>query len=415
MPAPADTHSLRFSKASPGCRKSCEAGRSRLAVTGSGQYQLDELASSIRANEVLAIALAVRQAFPDARTVVDLGGLSSKWILLGRGAEDTVVDFASNGLCAAGAGAFLEQQAGRLELTVDRLGQIAAAASKGATIAGRCSVFAKSDMIHLQQKGTPLDEIAYGLCQALVRTFLATVAQGRSEAPIVLVGGGAQNPGLVRAFREQLGLSGKTLVAPEDALFFAAAGAARMATAAPLVEYAQFEAAVGESIHTCHTVHALSALPPLAPGPASSNPAIVERPPRPVGRFDAYLGLDVGSVSTNLVLLTPDLRVVEGIYLPTRGRPVEALDQGLRQIREEFGERLRILGVGATGSGRHLADKAAGADVTHNEITAQMVSSLLFVPEVDTIFEIGGQDSKYIAVRNGRLADFEMNSCVQLS
>ena len=159
------------------------AGPVRIAVTGGGQYLLDHLPSCLRMNEALATALAVRRAFPGARTVIDLGGLSSKWILLGRGAQDTVVDFSSNGLCAAGAGAFLEQQAGRLGLTLDRLGNIAAVASKGASIAGRCSVFAKSDMIHLQQKGTPLEEIAYGLCQALARTFLTTVAQGRVGGP----------------------------------------------------------------------------------------------------------------------------------------------------------------------------------------------------------------------------------------
>jgi len=95
------------------------------------------------------------------------GANSRSGILLGEDpdANNAVADFASNGLCAAGAGAFLEQQTGRLGLSLDRLGVMAATARRGATIAGRCSVFAKSDMIHLQQKGTPLEEIAYGLCQ----------------------------------------------------------------------------------------------------------------------------------------------------------------------------------------------------------------------------------------------------------
>jgi hypothetical protein len=143
------------------------------------------------------------------------------------------------------------------------------------------------------------------------------------------------------------------------------------------------------------------ALPPLHA--ASPSPGTQPEIAVPLTRFDAYLGLDVGSVSTNLVLLTPDCRVARSIYLPTRGRPVEVLHQGLSQLRAEFGHRVHILGVGATGSGRHLAAKAVGADVTHNEITAQMASSLLYFPEVDTIFEIGGQDSKCIAVRNGCL------------
>ena len=309
------------------------AGPVRIAVTGSGQYLLDHLPSCLRTNEALATALAVRRAFPGARTVIDLGGLSSKWILLGRGAQDTVVDFSSNGLCAAGAGAFLEQQAGRLGLTLDRLGNMAAVASKGASIAGRCSVFAKSDMIHLQQKGTPLEEIAYGLCQALARTFLTTVAQGRSEAPIVLVGGGATNPGLVRAFREQLALGGDALIAPEDALFFGAAGAARMARDAPPVEFSRFLAAVRERAHAGSARHVASALPPLAPCQPESRPEPTAKSLSLSGTVEAYLGLDVGSVSTNLALLTPDFEVIEGIYLPTRGRPVEALHQGLSQIQ----------------------------------------------------------------------------------
>jgi len=186
----------------------------RVAVTGSGQYLLDGMPECLRVSEVLAIARMVRREFPVARTVIDLGGQSSKWILLGLDGQDAVVDFSANGLCAAGAGAFLEQQANRLGLSLDHLGQMAVAAPRGAAIAGRCSVFAKSDMIHLQQKGTPLEEIAYGLCQALARTFLATVVPGRFvEAPVVLVGGGAANPGLVRAFREHLKLSGDELLA----------------------------------------------------------------------------------------------------------------------------------------------------------------------------------------------------------
>jgi predicted CoA-substrate-specific enzyme activase len=387
----------------------------RAAVTGSGQYLLDRVAQCVRVNEVLAVALAVRGRFPGARTAIDLGGLSSKWILLGRDAQDSVADFSSNGLCAAGAGAFLEQQAGRLGLSVDRLGQMAGAASRGSAIAGRCSVFAKSDMIHLQQKGTPLEEIALGLCQALVRTFLATVTQGRAvETPVALVGGGAANPGLVRAFREQLGLTDGLLMTPDPAMpdaavLFAALGAAHMATGAPVTGLRELIDAVRKRAETGATPHRAASLPPLRPRQEGDNEGAAERMPPTAGRIEAYLGLDVGSVSTNLALLTPDFRVEDGIYLPTRGRPVEALDRGLSQIRERLGDRVRILGVGATGSGRHLAAKAVGADVTHNEITAQMVSSLLFFPQVETIFEIGGQDSKYISVRDGRLADFEMN------
>ena len=112
-----------------------------------------------------------------------------------------------NQQCAAGSGSFFEQQATRLGLDVEAFARLSAAAPRGATIAGRCSVFAKSDMIHLQQKGTPVGEIAYGLCLAMARNFMATVIRGRQIVPpLALVGGGAANQGLVRAFAEVLGL-----------------------------------------------------------------------------------------------------------------------------------------------------------------------------------------------------------------
>jgi predicted CoA-substrate-specific enzyme activase len=407
----------------------------KVAVTGNAQT-ISPLFPSIVVNEVVATSRGVQERYPQARTVIDLGGQFSKWILLGNDADHpgTVVDFASNGLCAAGSGAFLEQQASRLGLDVDALGRLAAGAARAASIAGRCSVFAKSDMIHLQQKGTPPDEIAYGLCLALVRTFLATVVSGRALTPaVVLVGGGAANPGLVRAFRALLKLDDGQLFAAADAVHFGALGAARMAATAPatslsyvrrrLVEAAGPDAR-GASVERCEPAPTrqgggpgappagadrASILPPLGRPSAAPRVALPEDPVPVAGHEQAYLGVDVGSVSTNLVLLDPRLELLQGVYLPTRGRPVDALRQGFEAIRRRCGDRVEIRGAGATGSGRHLAAGLIGADVVHNEITAQMISALHYAPETDTIFEIGGQDSKFISIRDGRLADFEMN------
>jgi predicted CoA-substrate-specific enzyme activase len=383
-----------------------------VVVTGSGKDLLGGTGQHILVNEVVATALAARNLPGRPRTIIDLGGEFSKLILLDpdRDQEAGVVDFATNGLCAAGAGAFLEQQAGRLGLTVDAMGQMAFAAKRGASIAGRCSVFAKSDMIHLQQKGTPPAEIALGLCQAMVRNFITTVIQKRKfEPPVMLVGGGAMNAGLVRAFRELLALNPNQLFVPTNPLFIGASGAARMAADAPSTRWEEFlETIKSQSVVKTHPLDP-PALLPLLGSSSNGEKQPEEDPPAIDGEVQAYLGVDVGSVSTNLVLLSPDFKVLQGIYLPTSGRPIEALDQGLHCIQERFAQRLQLLGVGATGSGRHLAAKLLGTDVIHNEITAQMVSATTFVPEADTIFEIGGQDSKYILVRNGHLADFEMN------
>jgi len=127
------------------------------------------------------------------------------------------------------------------------------------------------------------------------------------------------------------------------------------------------------------------------------------------GLIEVYLGVDVGSVSTNVVVIDKNMRVLSKRYLPTAGRPIEAVKQGLAEVGEEIGSRVKILGAGTTGSGRYLTGNMIGADVIRNEITAQATAAAAIDPTVDTIFEIGGQDSKYISLRDGAVVDFEMN------
>jgi predicted CoA-substrate-specific enzyme activase len=122
-----------------------------------------------------------------------------------------------------------------------------------------------------------------------------------------------------------------------------------------------------------------------------------------------FLGVDVGSISTNLALVDGRGRVLAGVYVPTSGRPVEAVREGYGILKLRCRGKLEILGIGTTGSGRYLAGRLLRADVIHNEIICQMESTLHYFPETDTIFEIGGQDSKYISVKDRRLRDFNMN------
>jgi predicted CoA-substrate-specific enzyme activase len=124
---------------------------------------------------------------------------------------------------------------------------------------------------------------------------------------------------------------------------------------------------------------------------------------------DAYVGVDVGSLSTNVVVIDADRRVLARSYLPTAGRPLLAVAQGLKDVGEEVEHAVRVRGVGTTGSGRYLTGDFVGADVVRNEITAQARAAIQFHPEVDTVFEIGGQDSKYISIDRGVVVDFEMN------
>jgi predicted CoA-substrate-specific enzyme activase len=380
-----------------------------LAVTGIGQDLFEGLPGVHTVNEVMATARAAGYISPGIRTVVDIGGQFSKWILLtGSGPNPCEVrDFATNGLCAAGTGAFLEQQASRLQMSIETLGEMARTASKGCAIAGRCTVFAKSDMIHLQQKGTPTEEIAYGLCLALGRTFMNTVMHGRKMTlPVLLVGGGAANPGLVRAFRDILD-SEEAVIVPEEPMCLGALGAAQIVgaehtEAVPIEVITEFlTKSPAVSLSKDKT-----ALEPLGVPTQTASLCLREDPGPVPGPIQAFLGIDVGSVSTNLVLLSPEAELIQGIYLATRGEPLAVMNEGLGQIRERYGDRLEILGVGVTGSGRYLAAQVLCADIVRNEITAQLTSTAHYFPDVDTVFEIGGQDSKYIESKGG---NFEMN------
>lgn len=126
--------------------------------------------------------------------------------------------------------------------------------------------------------------------------------------------------------------------------------------------------------------------------------------------MEGYLGIDVGSVSTNVVVIDEDNHVLAKVYIRTQGQPIRAVQKGLKLAREQLSPQVQIRGVGTTGSGRNLSAVMVGADVVKNEITAHAVAASELVPGVQTILEIGGQDSKIIILRNGIVADFAMNS-----
>ncbi|GLH72287.1 2-hydroxyglutaryl-CoA dehydratase activator [Geothrix limicola] len=358
-------------------------------------------------NGLIALAAGIRHLHPEARSILEVGGQTAKFLVLG--ADGRLLDFATNEACAAGTGSFLEQQARRLGLSVPELSRMALEAPRAATIAGRCSVFANSDMIHLQQKGTPLPEIAYGLCTAIARNFMTTLLKARGLVPPVLLAGGcAHNAGIGRAFSEVLGLEPATpLQISSHPGLEGAIGAARWAqtTTLPDLSLDQIGDLIREMLAESRPNRTtLAPLRPPTRGPAPEEPTGGSTLPA-----EGYLGLDVGSVSTDLVILDGDGNLLASVYLPTCGRPVDVLREGLAALGARFAGAFRVLGCGATGSGRHLAAKLAGADVAKNEITCQMLGAQRYAQDVDTILEIGGQDSKFIRLRNGALADFAMN------
>ena len=201
-----------------------------IALTGTGGKLAVGLIGGVFVNEIIAQATSAGRMFPEARTVIEIGGEDSKLIVLERQPADEharLVDFEMNSICAAGTGSFLDQQAKRIGVPIEKeFGEMAMRSVSPPRIAGRCSVFAKSDMIHHQQLATPLHDIVAGLCFALARNFRSTVARSKDIVkPVIFSGGVAANIGMVRAFREVLDLTGDELIIPEHHASMGAIGA----------------------------------------------------------------------------------------------------------------------------------------------------------------------------------------------
>jgi predicted CoA-substrate-specific enzyme activase len=420
---------------------------------------------------------------PEVRTVLEMGGGNSKYIRLSRNTDGSVAieDYETNGECAAGTGLFFDQQVERLEIRVEDVGALVRNASRSATIAGRCSVFAKSDMIHAQQRGFTPPEILKGLCESVVRNFKGSILKGRDVVPTAaLIGGVSANAGVADAFRSLLDMRNGELLVPALGPWIGAIGAAAFGirdSGFGNREERSYEFRVSsfelEKTETGDREERVSGLKNTKAGipnpfeqilnsesgtrnsqlvtrnsvPATRNPKLPffnsepgTRNPEPSfphtqplsmnkvvllrdrvesvrlptdSLTPAFLGIDIGSVSTNLALVTEKGDLIHGIYTMTRGKPVEVVGECLKEMESHAG-RVDLRGVGTTGSGRDLIGLLVGADAVKDEITAHKtgavhVAARFLGRDVDTIFEIGGQDSKFISIKNGTVVDFCLN------
>ncbi len=387
-----------------------------IRVTGSGSRTIAKILGIYFENEFKAIARMIGAFYPDVHTVFEIGGESSKYIRLEPQPDHagmSIMDYDRSGECAAGTGSFLDQQALRMNYSVEEIGSVVCTASCAARIAGRCSVFAKSDMIHAQQKGYTPAEILRGLCDAVARNFKSSIVKARAVTPpVAFIGAVSQNNGVTAAVREVFKLGENDLVVPELYAWCGAIGTAILET----------EERKKRSMRDIHRLDQHESEVRMQESRPLSSDHVLQLRNR-VGQYVAptgdvsiptYLGIDIGSVSTNVVVMDEFGAVIHDVYLRTAGRPIEAVQQGLTEVYEKWGNRLVIQGVGTTGSGRELIAELVGADVVNDEITAHKtgavhISNTLGGEMVDTIFEIGGQDSKFISIENGVVVDFAMN------
>ena len=374
-----------------------------VVLTGSAGERLLEICPGLsNLGDIPAIHRGVILLAPEARSVIEIGSQSARF-LTGLGSE-LPPQFAVNEHCAGGTGSFFEDQMSRLGLRIEDYSNLVAQAESIPRLSGRCAVFAKTDIIHRQQEGIPTPDILLGLCYAMVRNYKAVIVRSLPvERPVALCGGVAQNAGVVQAVKAVFGLEEEDLIIPDPFLHAAAVGAALAAQEAETCSMGELLASLcGQPAAADQLVRRSPLSQPAGVSltdPASSGVIPLE---------GCALGIDVGSTSTDLVLMDPDGGLIDFQYLRTAGDPEGAVRRGLEHLRERFGE-LPLLAVGVTGSGRERIGRLIGADAVRDEITAQARAAVHWVPDADTVFEIGGQDSKYISLQGGQVADFQMN------
>ncbi|HMK37139.1 MAG TPA: acyl-CoA dehydratase activase [Desulfomonilaceae bacterium] len=379
-------------------------------VTGSARELLSGALNIPAINEISAHAVGAHAVNPEIRTIIEIGGQDSKYIRIEPSSGNEIPRipvFRMNEICAAGTGSFLDEQAERLGIGVDSFGPIALQSTTPAPIAGRCAVFAKTDMIHQAQEGRPLPDILLGLAAALVRNYIATLMKGDAPEPVVsLQGGVMSNRAVVHAFRKALGLSPGQLVVPTHFRVLGALGSAKLAAGR------QF--GCGTSLGQLRKLaeEAMKEPLPLTSCQPITRAGIERTQIRAEVRCDEplpgplVLGLDVGSVSVKGVIVDASGRLVREDYRLSRSRPLEAVTEVLSLLLKG-GVLPDVIAV--TGSGRYLAGRLLDSDLIVNEITAQSRAALDYDNTADTVVEIGGQDSKWIAFEGGHVSDFEMN------
>ncbi len=313
-----------------------------------------------------------------------------------------IINVLTGNKCASGTGEFFLQQLRRMDVTLEEATQWAVEETPY-DVSGRCSVFCKSDCTHATNKGIPKSRVAAGLCRMMANKILELLKKVERRN-IMVAGGTAQNQMMI----EYLGREIPGLIVPDQAPYLEALGAALWALENETLPFPGIPALFASRAATFDT------LPPL-----DQSADQVEFKTIATGEIQpgdaCILGLDVGSTTTKAVLMrTADDTIMASIYLRTNGDPVTAsrrcYDAIMKQVRQRIDPgQFSVSGIGVCGSGRQIAGLHAATEGVINEIIAHAAAAVYFDPEVDTLFEIGGQDAKYTYITNGVPSDYAMN------
>ncbi|MDE5897414.1 MAG: 2-hydroxyglutaryl-CoA dehydratase, partial [Clostridia bacterium] len=381
----------------------------QVCVTGSAGLGLAQRGKIPFVQEVQAAYGAIKRFYPDADAAVELGGEDAKIIFVTGGSEQRM-----NGSCAGGTGAFIDQMATLLDITVGEMDELALKAEKVYPIASRCGVFAKSDVQPLLNQGASKADISASIFQAVVDQTVSGLAQGRRIKGKVLFLGGPLYflKGLRKAFQTTLKLDGEHAVFPDNAPCFMSIGAAISAENSPSEELDEIAA----RIRAASDSDDIAVGQPLFATRAEYD-EFVSRHMRSDLEFedirkykgDAYLGIDSGSTTTKLMLITSDNKILYSHYQSNNGQPLDIVANRIREIYSLIGDRIAIRGACVTGYGEDIMKAALKIDFGVVETMAHFKAALHFNPEVDFIIDIGGQDIKCFKVKNRAVDSIMLN------
>ena len=382
----------------------------KIMITGSAGLGIANMSGIDFTQEVYAAFVAVNKTYPDADVVVELGGEDAKIIFLTGGVEQRM-----NGSCAGGTGAFIDQMATLLGVTPDELNDMALKSTKLYPIASRCGVFAKSDIQPLLNQGAKKEDIAASIFQAVVDQTVSGLAQGRKIGGKVLFLGGPLSflSALRKAFVDTLKLDDEHAVFPELAPCFMAYGSALQA--ADVSEPMTINEAL-EKILNAKASDNIVVSDPLFET-QEDYIEFVERHKASDLKYEdikkytgeAYLGIDAGSTTTKLVLITPDGKLLYNHYCSNKGQPLDVITEKIKEIYSLSDGRIKIKASAVTGYGEDLIKAGLGIDFGIVETVAHFKAASYFCPNVDFIIDIGGQDIKCFKIKNNAIDSIMLN------
>ena len=384
-------------------------GEYKACITGSAGLGLAQRGEIGFVQEVQSAFGAIRKFYPQADAAVELGGEDAKIIFITGGTEQRM-----NGSCAGGTGAFIDQMATLLNVSVGELDELALKAERVYPIASRCGVFAKSDIQPLLNQGASKADIAASILQAVVDQTVAGLAQGRRIKGTVLFLGGPLYflKGLRKAFQETLKLDDEHAIFPDNAPCFMSVGAALYAEG----EKAEKLSSIMERIENAKFGSGITVGEPLFASRKEYDEFIMRHMRSDLSfedihsyRGDAYLGIDSGSTTTKLMLITPECKILYSHYQSNNGQPLDIVVNKLKELYWLMGDRIVIRGACVTGYGEDMMRAALKIDFGVVETMAHFKAALYFNPDVDFIIDIGGQDIKCFKVKNRVIDSIMLN------